>query len=455
MRTSSASFPPEPVSARGARRFLRAFSGACGVSDEVTDPAELALSEVVTNVVLHAHTAFEVVVALDDHGRLRVEVTDSNPQLPVQRHYAGQATTGRGMELVAAMTEDCGVQARGTSGKTVWFVVRATDQGDADGSGATADWDIDPVQAAESAAGQESVVLLGLPSTLWLAARQHHDAVMRELALYAAEHPLSTVTPERIALADRARAWISAHLVAELDRRARSAGEAGSGQPASSGRTPPPHLERPGRPAGIDLVLAVPADAAAAFGAMQDVLDTAEQLAVAGLLLARPALPEIVAVRDWACEQAIAQLSGVAPSRWSGTDQERFTVEVRDRAGAAAPDWDAGVVTDSARGAVAGDDSNRILAISRSLAAALGWAVDDLVGRRVVALIPPELREAHVAGFTRHLTTGETHVLGVPLQLPVLRADGTTVLCDVLIEALPPTTGRRVYVAWIEPVAES
>jgi hypothetical protein len=79
--------------------------------------------------------------------------------------------------------------------------------------------------------------------------------------------------------------------------------------------------------------------------------------------------------------------------------------------------------------------------------------VDDLVGRRVVALIPPELREAHVAGFTRHLTTGEAHVLGVPLRLPVLRADGTRLDCDFLIEQTPATTGRAVYIAWIQPIA--
>jgi PAS domain S-box-containing protein len=86
------------------------------------------------------------------------------------------------------------------------------------------------------------------------------------------------------------------------------------------------------------------------------------------------------------------------------------------------------------------------------LAAALGWEVDDLVGRRVVTLIPPELREAHVAGFTRHLTTGEAHVIGVPLRLPVMRADGTRVECDFLIEQTRVEQGRHVYVAWIEPV---
>jgi PAS domain S-box-containing protein len=45
------------------------------------------------------------------------------------------------------------------------------------------------------------------------------------------------------------------------------------------------------------------------------------------------------------------------------------------------------------------------VAVTASLAESLGWAVEDLIGRRVVVLVPPELREAHIAGFTRHLTT--------------------------------------------------
>jgi PAS domain S-box-containing protein len=102
---------------------------------------------------------------------------------------------------------------------------------------------------------------------------------------------------------------------------------------------------------------------------------------------------------------------------------------------------------------VAADDANNIVAISRSLADALGWEVDELVGRRVVTLIPPELREAHVAGFSRHLNTGQAHALGMPLELPVLRRDHTRVMCSFMVEQAPTNPGRSVYVAWIEPLA--
>jgi PAS domain S-box-containing protein len=81
----------------------------------------------------------------------------------------------------------------------------------------------------------------------------------------------------------------------------------------------------------------------------------------------------------------------------------------------------------------------------------LGWVPEDLIGRRIVAIVPPQYREAHVAGFTRHLTTGQAHALNVPLDLPVLRADGTEVTCGFFIEAHRSARGRNVYVAWVTP----
>ncbi len=73
----------------------------------------------------------------------------------------------------------------------------------------------------------------------------------------------------------------------------------------------------------------------------------------------------------------------------------------------------------------------------------------------MVTLIPKRLREAHVAGFTRHLTTGEAHVLDVPLVLPVLRADGTELPASFLVQQAPTAAGRAVYVAWMEPLPVS
>jgi PAS domain S-box-containing protein len=422
-----------------ARRLLRqALQSA--ERHELLEVAELAVSEVVTNAVVHAHTPVELWVGVGD-SEVWVEVRDFCPTLPVQRDYDIQATTGRGMGLVSALASACGVHSLGEEGKVVWFCVSA-EAVSVDPDDLLAAWDIDDLLDDDAPDPGRDVTLLSMPATLWLSARQHHDALLREFLLYqAANH---TESPE-LATADAARAVISTAVIDAVD----SAQAAGTAEPALPEGHPSP---LPWVPKQLDLNLKVPNDAASMFATLQDVLDSAERLAVEGRLLIRPALPEIVAVRDWACEQVIAQLAGNRPSAWPGTDQERFEHELHDRAAPALPQWDSTVVTDATTGVIAADDANRIIAVSDRLAEVVGWDPADLVGRRVVTLIPPALREAHVAGFSRHLSTGEAHALGVPLDLPVLRKDGTEVMCRFLVERAPLTQGRAVYLAWIDPL---
>jgi len=443
MLEQQATFAPELASTPAARRFLRDVLERSG-HDRWAQDGELALSEVLTNAVLHANTAVTVTVRVADDG-VEVEVLDHNPSLPAARGYGTTATTGRGMGLVAALTSACGVRPVG-GGKVVWF--RVDDEQDEQVGAQSAQdvldaWDLDDGWdgAPSAGPGVSQVRLLNMPATLWLAARQHQDGLLRELALYCAAHPDVQVD---LPAASEAHTRVSTAVSAYLKRAHR---EGLTVSPLPPGHPSPLPLV-PGR---VDLELEVPPGHTAEFAALQDALDVAERLAAESRLLARPGLPEIVAVRDWVAEQVIAQLAGAPPNPWPGTAQERFETATPGRTGPEASHWDASQVTDSPRGVVAADDSNRIIAVSRPLARMLGWRVEDLVGRRVVTIIPPRLREAHVAGFSAHLSTGQAHVLGVPLQLPALRADGSEVACDYLVEAVPVGSGRSVYLAWIEP----
>ena len=439
--------PPHARSVREARHFVRSLLADAG-REAWADATELALSEIVTNGVLHAHTELVVRVEVGPDA-VSVEVRDGNPALPAQRRVrTEEATTGRGLELVAALARECGVRAE-PGGKVVWFSV--ADEPEVDErteEDLLAAWDVDLDEGEGWPAVQEEVrevVLLGLPPTLWLAAREQHQACLRELVLYLAEHG-DAVRPLDLELADAARTLVATELMAELDR---AAAEGRARRRLPDGH-PSPVL--PDVPDTVDLRLRLPPRLGKGFGALQDALDAADQLAVEDRLLVRPALPEIIAVRDWLCEQVVAQLAEVPPSPWPGTDQERFVDEVHDRADAESPNWDSSLVDDSPRGVVAADDANRIIAISASLARTVGWAREELIGRRVVALIPPSLREAHVAGFSRHLTTGQANVLGVDLVLPVLHRDGSERECRFLVERADTAGGRPVYLAWIEPV---
>jgi PAS domain S-box-containing protein len=432
-----ATFEPALASAGAARRLVRDTLVEVG-REEWLDAGELAVSEVVTNAALHAHTPIDLhLEVLPD--RLRVAVRDRNPEMPLQRHYDDEATTGRGMGLVAAIALECGVDSLGAEGKVAWFSVG--DPPDVPSEELAAAWALDDGSPQDEIAETAPITLASMPATLWLAARQHHDALLRELVLHLVEHPRDDVD---LAAADVARSIVSAAVVRAVEV-AQASGAAGPVVPAGH---PSP---LPWSPGPLTLVVDVPVGIASGYAALQDVLDVAEALATSGELFARPGLPEVIAVRDWACEQVIAQLAGVAPAPWPGTSQERFEVAVHDRVDPVGVGWDEAVVTASERGVVAADQANRILAVSRPLADLLGWEVEDLVGRRVVTMIPPALREAHVAGFTRHLATGEAHVLGVPLRLPVLRADGSEIECDYLVE-LADSPGRTVYLAWITPI---
>jgi PAS domain S-box-containing protein len=442
--------PPTPRSAGAARQFVRGLLDEAGQELSI-DAAALAVSELVTNAVLHAHSQVELSVVTGP-GHVRIEVRDDNPVLPAARSYDDHATTGRGLELVATVSDSHGVESLGSTGKVVWCCISAQPPEDARSAdellGA---WD-DGVELSAAPAppdavpGAVPVVLQRMPATLWLAAREHHDALLRELALLrmsaGAEADLSEAG---LAAVDAARALIDAAVDADLER-ARQQGRAAVPLPQyHPGALPavPPTMEL--------RLLACQADADAC-AVLQDVLDEGERLAAADRLLVRPGLPEVVAVRDWACEQVIAQVAGSPAAPWPGADDDRFSDDVDSTTVPAG--WDDAPVRESPVGAIAVDEANRVLAVSRPLAGLLGWAPADLVGRRVVAIIPPRFREAHVAGFSRHLSTGDARALGVDLELPVLRADGVELACRFRIESTPTPAGRVVYLAWISPIEQ-
>src|SRR5581483_3459608 len=116
--------PPEPGSAGAARRFVAA---ALRAGDGVEELAVLLVSELASNAVLHAGTEFEVVVDRDGN-RLRIEVSDANPTMPMLKSYVTESVTGRGLHMVAASADRWGFEARGT-GKVVWFEIDRSQEG--------------------------------------------------------------------------------------------------------------------------------------------------------------------------------------------------------------------------------------------------------------------------------------------------------------------------------------
>jgi PAS domain S-box-containing protein len=452
--------PPDPGSVRDARRQVRETLTRAG-QEEWADDAVLAVSEVVTNVVLHARTDCELTVLVSADG-VRVNVRDFSPSLPAQRHFPRDATTGRGLGLVVKVTADFGIDVLDGDGKVVWFVVDGESAGTA-AAAAVVEWDLtELLPRSEPDARDGAAMLLHVPMALWLAALEHQAAVLRELYLVRASarsageavHAGSEGGWNPTALAAAADLTGGDAALRALSEATDRALEAAASQPSLPRLhpLPPGHPSAlPEVPASLDLQVPFTAVDSAALSAFQDALDQGQRLAREGLLLVRPALDELVALRDWACDQVVAQATGVLPAPW---DQSGSHAAIED-ADYSRPVWDDVGVRTSARAVVAADDSNRLIAISPAAAELLGGTAEDLVGRRITTIIPHRLRDQHVAGFTRHLTTGEARVLGVELDLPVLRLDGQEVVRRFLIEQVITPGGRRVYVAWLDPVPTS
>lgn len=104
------------------RADLREAAQRWNVAD-LADTAELLVSEVVTNALVHTDGDTVLTVQLSGSGgrrRLRVEVEDDSGQWLRRRTPGEQASSGRGLLLVEQLADAWGVQPKG-DGKRVWF----------------------------------------------------------------------------------------------------------------------------------------------------------------------------------------------------------------------------------------------------------------------------------------------------------------------------------------------
>ncbi|MDI3390775.1 ATP-binding protein, partial [Streptomyces sp. B-S-A8] len=109
------------------RRILRTFLTSWQMH-ELCDAAELALTELVANVIRHVPENPHTTIQILRHARvLRVEVTDHSPN-PLRPGTPSPLTeTGRGLLLIEAVTDRWGTQPApaGATGNTVWFECEA------------------------------------------------------------------------------------------------------------------------------------------------------------------------------------------------------------------------------------------------------------------------------------------------------------------------------------------
>ncbi|MET7575091.1 SpoIIE family protein phosphatase [Streptomyces sp. NPDC005492] len=121
---AAASFEPVGRSVATARSFVRDTLQGWGFAD-IVDDAVVLTSELVTNAVVHAGTAADVLCLRSDDG-VRIEVADHYPEreIPLQGAAINMSSPdregGRGLQLCAALASRWGVDYTPTQ-KLVWF----------------------------------------------------------------------------------------------------------------------------------------------------------------------------------------------------------------------------------------------------------------------------------------------------------------------------------------------
>ena len=150
------------------RAVARDVFRRAGCDEDLAGDALLCLSELVTNALLHAGGTICVELTATA-ATVRLEVTDGVPVLDDL-----EQRTGRGLAIVQQLTDGWGVVATivdGRPGKIVWAEVVHP---------AVAD------RAGRSGHAAEAV-FVDVPIRLFLASEAHHEALLKDLQLRAAE----------------------------------------------------------------------------------------------------------------------------------------------------------------------------------------------------------------------------------------------------------------------------
>ncbi len=276
--------PALPRAAALARRALGELVDGTPYAERADDAA-LALSEVVTNAVLHGREPLSLHVEADDE-RLRVEVRDGSPLGPTFSVLDPTAVTGRGLLLVTGLADRWGLEPC-PDGKAVWFELdrEAVPGAELGVDELLASWGEDVDDPAQEVV---KVVLTELDVALTARSEAHVEALLRELALVSGStevRPGTALVGERVL---QAAARVGA-LRAEVKQQLSRAVMAGVGQ--------------------VDITLRITRIDADTVRDFARAVDDADRLSRQGELLTEPAPRELSSARERYLGRIISQLS--------------------------------------------------------------------------------------------------------------------------------------------------
>lgn len=280
--------PARAASVSRARHLVRA-AAAERVPEDSVETAELLVSELVSNAVIHAGTAIDVEVLVEAPDRIEVSVGDGSPHKPVRRQYGAAAATGRGVRLLDALSGDWGVDLA-DDGKRVWFRLQTASQ-------STSPVAVTTDGQASAPPDAVTVALVNVPVQLYGRWQQHAEALLREYLLAT----IDDSDPEA-QLRLHSQCSDAVALLAEALPTAR---------PAATDRDP----GRDGRAATVELT--VPRESIPHFATLDETLDVALSLADSDQLLTPTTDTEMRRFRGWICREVARQAAGQPPLPWN------------------------------------------------------------------------------------------------------------------------------------------
>jgi anti-sigma regulatory factor (Ser/Thr protein kinase) len=267
---------------------------------ELADCAEMALSEVVTNAILHARGP----ISMRLRGvlvRPRVEVVDSSPEPPTLPRLEFDldaldeiddlSTFGRGLAIVAHCSDAWGAD-RDVPGKVVWFVPASAPK-EFPVAGELHGWELP--EPADDSGERIPVTLRGAPVELVEGAVRHAAELQRELRLLALDHeesyPVANDLSEFFSalVRDFRGQFLSDELMAAREQ---------------------------GRPR-VDLQVRAPLDSGTRFTRLAELLDLADAFCRAERLLILARSPLQVEFQRWFCNEFVRQSAGEQPLSWT------------------------------------------------------------------------------------------------------------------------------------------
>lgn len=284
-----------------ARHFVASLLHGTAVAG-LSGDAELIVTELTTNALLHAAPPVTITVRLIEDG-VRIEVGDRTQASPVRGVGGADAMTGRGIVLVEMIARRWGVRTL-TGGKVVWAEVMSPHQqvesaGESQPTGGMDDvlasWpDLDETATSEP---RYHLTLGDVPTDLLLAAKAHVDNLVREFTLAAAGAATGQTAqvPQHLASITHTVNTRFAEARHAIKRQALAA------LAADEDRT--------------RLTLSLPLSAAQAGRDYLLALDDADFYARASRLLTLESLPQHRAFRQWYVTTLAEQLEAIAQDR--------------------------------------------------------------------------------------------------------------------------------------------